>query len=147
VHSCCLFSLTAALQTCVFGTQTSGILKKLKALFHKDMIQFMKRSSKYLQERLPLRNTFLFSVQCLKLSIRRNPDSIQMMKQLAASVPHMACEMNFLDLVSTEWRLYQVDADIPLTTEIGRNTEWPCCISSRVLYWSRVASHTEGWSR
>jgi len=68
--------------------------------------------SKYLQERLSLRNTFLFSVQCLKISMRRNPDSIQMMKQLAASVPRVVCEMNFLDSVSTKWRLYQADADI-----------------------------------
>jgi len=58
-------------------------------------------------------NTFLFSVQCLKISIRRNPDSIQLMKQLAASVPRVACEMNFLDSMSTKWRLYQADADIP----------------------------------
>ena len=97
----------------VSGTQTSGMLEKLKALLHKDMIQFMKHSIKYLQERLPLKNMFLFSVQCSKLSMRRNPDSIQMMKQLAASVPQVACEMNFLDSVSTEWRLYQADADIP----------------------------------
>jgi len=36
-----------------------------------------------------------------------------MMKQLAASVPHVACEMNLLDSLSTKWRLYQADADIP----------------------------------
>jgi len=93
--------------------QTSGILKKLKAdknprlaLLHNDMIQFLKRCSKYLQERLPLKNKFMFSVQCLKPSMKSNPDSIQMLKQLAASVPHVACEMSFLDSVSTEWRLY-----------------------------------------
>jgi len=29
----------------------------------------------------------------------------------------VACRMNFLDSVSTEWRLYQADADIPLAPE------------------------------
>ena len=132
MHSC----LTAALQTCEFGTQTSGIFKKLKALLHKDMIQFTKHSSKYLQERLSLRNTFLFSAQCLKLSMKRNPDSIQVMKQLAASVPLVACEMNFLDSMSTEWRLYQADVDIP--------PEWAETPNGHVAsvdeYWSRVAT-------
>ena len=44
-------------EACEFGAQTSGVLKKLKAdknprlaLLHKDMIQFLKRSSKYLQD-------------------------------------------------------------------------------------------------
>ena len=71
-----------------------GVLKKLKAdksprlaLLHKDMIQFRKRSSKYLRERLPLQNKFLLSVQCLKPSMRSIPDSIQMINTLAASVP------------------------------------------------------------
>ena len=84
-------------EVCEFGTQTSGVLKKLKAdknprlaLLHKDMIQFLKRSSMYLQERLPLPNKFLLSVQCLKPSMRSNPDSIQMINTLAASVPHRA---------------------------------------------------------
>jgi len=44
--------------------------------------------------------------------MRTNPDSIQMINTLAASVPHVASDMNFLDSVSTEWRLYQADADI-----------------------------------
>jgi len=42
--------------------------------------------------------------------MRRNPDIIQMMKQLAALVPRVTCELDFLDSVSTEWRLYQADA-------------------------------------
>ena len=121
-------------------------LKKLKAdknprlaLLHKDMIQFLKRYSKYLQDTLPLWNTFLFSVQCLKPSMRRNPDSIQMMKQLAASVPHMACEMNFLDSVSTECRLYQADADIPLEWVERPNGH----VASVDEYWSWVATQKD----
>ena len=106
-------------EACEFGTQTSAVLKKLKAdknaglaLYHRDMIQFLKCTSQYLQERLPLQNKFLFSMQCLKPSMRTNPDSIQMINTLAASVPHVASDMNFLDLVSAEWKLYQADADI-----------------------------------
>jgi len=98
-------------EACEFGTQTSAVLKKLKAdknaglaLLHCDMIQFLKRTNQYLQERLALQNKFLFSVQCLKPSMRTNPDSIQMINTLAASVPHVASDMNFLDSVSTEWR-------------------------------------------
>jgi len=64
---------SCAAEACEFGTRTSGILKKLRAdknprlaLLHKDMIQFLKCSSNYLRERLPLQNKFLFSVQCLE---------------------------------------------------------------------------------
>jgi len=125
----------------------SAFLKKLKAdknprhpLLHKGMIQFLKRSSKYLQEILPLQNTFMFSIQCLLPSMRRNPDIIQMMKQLAASVPRLACKMNFLDSVSTEWKLYQADADIPL--------EWVETPNGHGVsvdeYWSRVATQKDG---
>jgi len=90
-------------EACEFGTQTSAVLKKLKAdknaglaLLHRDMIQFLKRTSQYLQERLPLQIKFLFSIQCLKPSMRTSPDSIQMINTLAASVPHVASDMNFL---------------------------------------------------
>jgi len=124
-----------------------GVLKKLKAdknprlaLLHKDMIQFLKRSSKYLQERLPLQNKFLLSVQCLKPSMRSIPDSIQMINTLAASVPHMACEMKFLDSVFTEWRMYQADADI--------SPEWIESADGHVAsvdeYWSQVAKQKDG---
>lgn len=104
-----------------FGTQTVGVLKKLQAekntrltLLHTDMIQFLKRSSKYLQERLPLQNRFLFCIQCLMPLMRNNPDSIQMINTLATSVPRVACGLNFLCSVSTKWRLYQADANISL---------------------------------
>jgi len=139
--------VSRSVEACEFGTHTKGILNKLKAdknprlaLLHKDMIQFLKRSSTYLQERLPLQNKFLFSVQCLKPSMRSNPDSIQMMNTLAASVPHVACDMNFLDSVSTEWRLYQVDADI--------SPEWAESADGHVAsvdeYWSQVAKQKDG---
>ena len=35
-----------------------------------------------------------------------------MIHVLAASMPHLASDLRFLDSVSTEWRLYQADADI-----------------------------------
>jgi len=57
--------------------------------------------------------------------VRSNSDSIQMMKQLAASMPHVACAMNFLDSVSTEWRLYQADAADIYTTGMGTITKRP----------------------
>ena len=63
-----------------------------------------------------------------------------MIKQLAASVPHMACEMNFLDSVSTEWRLYQADADIPLEWAESPNGH----VASVYEYWSRVATQKDG---
>jgi len=89
-----------------------------------------------------LKNTFLFNIQCLKPSMRRNPDSIQMMKQLAASVPRIACEMNFLDSLSTEWRLYQADADIPLEWVETPNGH----VASVDEYILVTCSHIEGWS-
>ena len=121
-----------------------GVLKKLKAdknprlaLLYNDMIQFLKRSSKYLQERLPLQNKFLLSVQYLKPSMRSIPDSIN---TLAVSVPHMACEMKFLDSVFTEWRMYQADADI--------SPEWIESADGHVAlvdeYWSQVAKQKDG---
>ena len=63
-----------------------------------------------------------------------------MLKQLAALVPHVACEMNFLDSVSTKWRLYEADADIP--------QEWAESPNGRVAsvdeYWSWVATQKDG---
>ena len=48
-------------------------------------------------------------------------------------------ELNFLDSVSTEWRLYQQDADIPL--------EWVETPNGHVASVDEVTcSHTEGWS-
>jgi len=77
--------------------------------------------------------------------MRRNPDSIQMMKQLAASVPRVAREMNLLDLVSTERRLYQADADIPPEwAETPNGHVASVDLTSTVLV---SCSHTEGWSR
>jgi len=61
------------------------------------------------------------------------------MKQLAASVPRVACEMNFLDSVSTEWRLYQAGADIP--------AEWAETLNGHGAsvdeYWSLVATQKD----
>jgi len=63
-----------------------------------------------------------------------------MMKQLAASVPRVSCELNFFDSVSTEWRLYQADADI--------RAEWVETPNGHVAsvdeYWSRVATLKDG---
>jgi len=69
-----------------------------------------------------------------------NPDSIQMINTLAASVPHVACKMNFLDSMSTKWRLYQADADI--------SPEWIESADGHVAsvdeYWSQVAKQKNG---
>jgi len=134
-------------EECDFGTQTVAVLKKLKAdkncrlvLLHKDMLQFFKRASSYLQERLQLHNTFLFNVQCLKPSMRNNPDSIQMINTLATSVPHVACGLKFCESVSTEWRLYEADADIL--------QEWVESADGRVAsvddFWSQVFKQKDG---
>jgi len=79
---------------CEFGSTTRGLLQKLKrdknqklALLQKDMLQFLKSCAQYLQQRLPLKNTFLHSVQCLKPSARCNAETNQMIGSLAASVP------------------------------------------------------------
>ena len=68
------------------------------------------------------------------------PHSMQMINTLAASVPHMACDMNFLDSVSTEQRLYQADADI--------SPEWIESADGHVVsfdeYWSQVAKQKDG---
>ena len=112
------------------------------ALLHKDVIQFLKRSSKYLQERLLLQNKFLFSVSVSshQWELRSNPNSIQMINMLAASVLHTACGLNFLDSVSTEGRLYQADADI--------STEWTKSADGYVAgvdnFWSQVAEQKDG---
>ena len=58
------------------------------------------------------KNEFLFNVQCLTPSKKGNAETNQMIHVLAASMPHLASDLRFLDSVSTEWRLYQADADI-----------------------------------
>ena len=66
------------------------------------MVQFLKSAAKYLQQRLPLKNKFLFNIQCLKPSNRRNPETNDMIKGLAVSLPHINEELSFLDSVATE---------------------------------------------
>jgi hypothetical protein len=63
-----------------------------------------------------------------------------MINTLAASMPHLACELNFLDAVSTEWRLYQADVDI--------SAEWAVSADGDVVpvdqYWSQVSKQKDG---
>ena len=52
----------------------------------------------------------------------------------------MACGLNFLDSVSTEWRLYQADADI--------SPEWTESADGHVAsvddFWSQLAKQKDG---
>ena len=67
-------------EACEFDVHTLAVLKSLKkhsnprqALLQKDMIQFLKSSSKYLQQqRVPLKNESLLNVQCLMPSKKGN---------------------------------------------------------------------------
>lgn len=63
-----------------------------------------------------------------------------MINTLATLVPHVACGLNFLDSMSTEWRLYQADADIL--------PEWAESADGHVVsiddFWSQVSKQKDG---
>ena len=63
-----------------------------------------------------------------------------MIHVLAASMPHLESDLRFLDSVSTEWRLYQADADI--------SPDWAVTHDDGIVpvdkYWARVSTLRDG---
>ena len=95
---------------------------------------FLRTVAKFLQERLPMNNVFLQNVRRLQPSQRVTAVGNQMITTLATCMSHLSTDINFADIVVTEWRLNQTDIDITACWFVSADgTSIPVD-----KYWSRV---------
>lgn len=130
-----------SVEQCDFGSKTKELVRQLKkdnssnvGLLQRDMLHFLKSCAKYLQERIPLKNTFLNNIRCLQSTMRSTPESNQMITALAKCLPHVSGGITFADCLSTEWLLYQADNDITPNWYEGDGEN----LMTVGQYWARV---------
>ena len=71
------------------------------------MKDFLMSSTKYLPAKLPLKNAVIKHCRCLNPQNRQHQWTIQSVKLLAEKLP--ACVNIDIDVLSDEWRLYQLE--------------------------------------
>ena len=83
------------------------------ALLEKDMQKILVTAAKYLQEKLPLKNSWLYCVRCLNPALRKELCTNDIIMSLVPLMPQVSgFDTSFSDKVCTEWFLYQHDTDI-----------------------------------
>ena len=96
------------------GAKTSRLLKELSPFDQKaekeKMLKSYIASTKQLQRRLPLENTFIFNAGCLNPGSRTQKNSLVMIERLAKLLPHVVAETE-VSAVKDEWRLYMVESE------------------------------------
>ena len=76
------------------------------------MIKFFINSVPYLQKKLPLKNAIVPNICYLHPSWRNKSEGSGKTAFLAKQMPQLSTDVNFLDLITSEWRLCQTDAEI-----------------------------------
>ena len=93
------------------GVNSRKALKQIATEKHKlillGMKNFLMSSTKYLQAKLPLKNAVIKHCRCLNPQNRQHQWTIQSVKLLAEKLP--ACVNIDIDVLSDEWRLYQLE--------------------------------------
>ena len=94
--------------------KTTRLLKQLSPFDQKQekekMLEFYIASTKQLQRRLPLENSFISNGGCLHPGARTQKNSLVMIERLAKMMPHVVAETEVSE-VKDEWRLYMVESE------------------------------------
>ena len=70
------------------------------------MIKFFINSVQNLQKKQPLKNTILPNIRYLHLSWKNKSEGFGKIAFVAKQMPQLSTDVNFLDLITTELRLY-----------------------------------------
>ena len=130
------------------GVKAKDYLKNLSPLQKNECIVGMKlffsKSTEYIQDRLPYRNTLLKALPCLHPDMRQQPSSDSKVATVAANLP--CCEENELPLVVDEWKIYR-ELEIPqswVTEKDKKGNEQPVRVDK---YWANIFGLTTAAGR